>query len=51
MSAVTGSSSRACGPASICARVRLTLSSSVSPMLIIGSLDFGGSVSGAIADG
>jgi hypothetical protein len=51
MSVVTGSSSRECGPASICSFVRLTATSSVSPRLIIGSIGFGGSVSGAIADG
>ena len=43
MSVVTGSSSRACGPASICSVVRLTVSSSVSLGLIIGSRGFGGS--------
>ena len=51
MSLVTGSSSRECGPASICALVRSTVSSSASPGLIIGSMGFGGSESGAIADG
>ena len=51
MSLVTGSPSRMCGPASISALVRSTVSSSASPGLIIGSMGFGGSVSGTILRG
>ena len=51
MSLVTGSSSRMCGPASICSLVRSTVSSSASPGLIIGSRALAATASGAIADG
>ena len=51
MSFVTGSSSWAWGPASICALASLTVSLSVAGELIIGRLGFGESSSGAIADG
>ena len=51
MSFVTGWSSWAWGPASICALARLTLSWSVAAELIIGSVGFGEMCNGAIAEG